>query len=130
MILEGRIVGVRMSKSSKVRYALQPERILTIESEDKSLLEKLHTGEKRYPVFRFTPPTTDATRIPDAFSLGYCLMERKELIRIKCLMFNPKDIVHANDDIVVDSLEAGIGFEPPKTEEKTEAKEKQTIEIK
>ena len=111
MILEGRIVGVRMSKSSKVGYVLQPERILAIESEDKSLLEKLHNGDKRYQVLRFTPPATDATRIPDVFSLGYCLMERKELIQIKCCTPNSNEIAYANDDIVVDSFGVGIGFD-------------------
>lgn len=120
MILEGRIVGVRMLKSSKVGYALQPERILAIESEDKGLLEKLHNGDKRYPVLRFVLPAIGATRILDAFSLGYCLMERKPLIRIKCRTPNPNEIVYAKDDFVVESLGVGIGFEPPKTEDRTE----------
>ena len=111
MILEGRIVGVRMSKSSKVGYALQPERILSIEPEDQSLLRKLHNGEKRYPVLRFTPPATDVARISDAFSLGYCLMERKELIRIECRTPNPNEIAYAKDDLVVDSIGVGIGFD-------------------
>ena len=84
MTLEGRLIGVRMSQSSKVEYTFQPEGIVEIQPKEEFPPQFMikHDENKRYPLLRFLSPF--AANISEVFSLGYLLVERKELVRISC----------------------------------------------
>ena len=97
MTLEGRIVGVGMSKSLNVEYTFQPERISGIQelgdANREFILEREKNEKKRCPLVKleFSHEAEDAKRkggtlggISDLFSIGYLLMEHKEKIRIQC----------------------------------------------
>lgn len=115
MMLEGRIVGVRMSKSTKVEYMFQPEGIVEVLPEEKFppqfMIKRDKDRNKRYPLVRFTSPFAPAgeAKTSEEFSLGYLLAERKELVRINCqgMTEAPKGAFA----IEVDSVCIGHGFE-------------------
>lgn len=112
MTLEGRIIGVRMTKSSNVEYMFQPEGIVEIESKEefppRFMIKR--DKNKRYPLLCFASPFKDKdnANVSEAFSLGYLLIERKELIQIGCskVTENSEDTFNAE----VDSVSAGYGF--------------------
>lgn len=113
MTLEGRIVGVRMSKSTKAEYLFQPEDIVEIQPGEKFPPQFLvkRDKDKRYPLLRFVSPFASKSKsnTSEAFSLGYLLVERKEPVRIGCQMMteDPKGAFV----VEVDSVCIGSEFE-------------------
>lgn len=118
MILKGRIVGVGHSKSEKVEYVFQPEvfqpeEIADIQADAESIGDFLSQRDKngRYPMLRFDSPIARAQKgnPSDAFSVGYLLMERKELITIHLdgCMTNSNSTFTGT----VDSMHIGVGYE-------------------
>lgn len=97
MTLEGRIVGVGMSKSLNVEYTFQPERISGIQEvgdvDREFILEREKGEKKRYPLVKLAFPLEVGDTqnkcgilggISNVLSIGYLLMERKETILIQC----------------------------------------------
>ena len=113
MTLEGRIVGVRMSKSSKVEYVFQPERIAEVLPKEKfpPLFMIKRDEDKRYPLLRFDSPfmTKGKVNVSEAFSLGYLLVERKDLVRIGCQKMEESSKGRFN--VEVDLINIGYGFQ-------------------
>lgn len=113
MTLKGRIVGVRLSESCKVEYLFQPEGVVDIQVEAESARDFLILRDKngRYPMLRFDSPfvIAPAESPSDAFSVGYLLMERKELVKIhlKGDLVKEISVFHGS----VDSIHVGVGFD-------------------
>ena len=115
MTLEGRIVGVRTSRSSMVEYMFQPEGIVDIQAKEKFppqfMVKRDKDQNKRYPLLRFVLPlaSKSKTNTFEVFSLGYLLAERKERVRIDCktMTEKPKGAFVTE----VDSVCIGHGFE-------------------
>ena len=112
MILKGRIVGVGLSKSEAVEYVFQPEGIVDFQEGGESTGDFIIQRDKngRYPMLCFDSPvaTVQTANSYDAFSLGYLLMERKELLNIRL-----KNLVRSGSAYngSVDSIFIGVGLE-------------------
>ena len=113
MTLEGRIVGVRMSKSTKAEYLFQPEDIVEIQPGEKFPPQFLvkRDKDKRYPQLRFDSPfmAKGKVNVSEAFSLGYLLIERKDLVRIGCQKMAESS--KGGFNVEVDLINIGYGFQ-------------------
>ena len=111
MMLEGRIVGVVMSKSPQVEYTFQVERIVDVQEGENDIRYLIcgqeKDGEKQYPPVRLAFPLKvgDAQNkcgnlvgISDAFSIGYLLMEHKEKILIQCELKKDPSVLRGEVD--------------------------------